>query len=61
MVQSQPGQIVHKTLPQKTFHKNRTGGMAQGEDPEFKPHYCKKKKKIFKRYLLQSFSSCIKV
>jgi hypothetical protein len=44
MVQSQPGQIVHKTLPQKTFHKNRTGGMAQGEDPEFKPHYCKKKK-----------------
>jgi hypothetical protein len=23
----------------------RVGGMAQGEDPEFKPQYCRKKKK----------------
>jgi hypothetical protein len=42
MTQSQ--QIVHKTLSQKTFHKNRAGGMAQGEGPEFKPQYHKKKK-----------------
>jgi hypothetical protein len=29
----------------KTLHKNRAGGVAQGEDPEFKPQYHKKKKK----------------
>jgi hypothetical protein len=28
MVQSQPRHIVHKTLPQKTHHKNRAGEMA---------------------------------
>jgi hypothetical protein len=44
-VQSQPGQIVHKTFSQKTCHKNRAGGVAQGEGPEFKPHYRRKKKK----------------
>jgi hypothetical protein len=45
-VQSQPGQIVHKTLSrEKTQHKNRAGGVAQGEGPKFKPQYCKKKKK----------------
>jgi hypothetical protein len=46
-VQSQPGQIViHKTHLKKTFHtqKNRASGVAQGEGPEFKPQYCKKKK-----------------
>jgi hypothetical protein len=43
MVQSQPGQIVCETLSQKTFHKNRAGGAAQGEGPEFKPQYHKKK------------------
>jgi hypothetical protein len=32
MVQSQPGKIVIL----KNLHKNRTGGVAQGEDPEFK-------------------------
>jgi hypothetical protein len=26
--------------------KNCTGGVSQVEDPEFKPQYCKKKKKI---------------
>jgi hypothetical protein len=35
-VQSQPRQIVHK---------NRADGVAQGEGSEFKPQYCKKKKK----------------
>jgi hypothetical protein len=29
---------------EKTFHKNRAGGVAQGEDPEFKPQYRKNKK-----------------
>jgi hypothetical protein len=29
---------------QKTFHKNRAGGVVQGEGPEFKPQYSKKKK-----------------
>jgi hypothetical protein len=33
MVGSQPGQIVHKTVSWKTFHKNRAGGVAQGEGP----------------------------
>jgi hypothetical protein len=37
----QPGQIVHETLFQKTLYKNRAGGMAQDEGPEFKPQYCK--------------------
>jgi hypothetical protein len=36
-IQSQPGQIVHETLSQKTLQKNRAGGVAQGEGPEFKP------------------------
>jgi hypothetical protein len=26
----------------KTHHKNRAGGVAQGEGPEFKPQHCKK-------------------
>jgi hypothetical protein len=46
MVQNQPRQIVCKTLSQETLHKNRAGGMAQGEGPEFKPQYCKKKKSL---------------
>jgi hypothetical protein len=29
----------------KTHHKNRAGGVAQGEDLEFKPQYLQKKKK----------------
>jgi hypothetical protein len=45
VVQSHPGQIVCKTLSRKNFHRNRDGKVAQGEGPEFKPHYCKKKKK----------------
>jgi hypothetical protein len=30
---------------EKTQHKKRAGGMAQGVDLEFKPQYHKKKKK----------------
>jgi predicted P-loop ATPase len=44
VVQSQPRQIVHEILSQKTHHKKRTGGVTQGVGPEFKPQYCKKKK-----------------
>jgi hypothetical protein len=29
----------------KNLHKNRVDGVAQSEGPEFKPQYCKKKKK----------------
>jgi hypothetical protein len=42
-VQSQPGQTVLRS--QKTLDKNRAGGVAQGEDPEFKPQYRGEKKK----------------
>jgi hypothetical protein len=41
---SQPRQIVRETLSWKTLHKNRAGGVAQGEGPELKPQYCPKKK-----------------
>jgi hypothetical protein len=30
------------SLSQKTHHKNRAGGVAQGEGPDFKPQYRKK-------------------
>jgi hypothetical protein len=29
----------HETLSQKTLHKNRAGGVAQGEGTEFKLQY----------------------
>jgi hypothetical protein len=38
------------TLSRKTLHKNRAGGVAQGEGPESKPQYCKKKKKVVKNW-----------
>jgi hypothetical protein len=40
------GKYFHEILSQKTFIKNRDGGVAQGEGPEFKPQYQKKKKRI---------------
>jgi hypothetical protein len=40
-VQRQPRQIVHETLFQQTLHKNKVGGVAQGEGPEFKSQYHK--------------------
>jgi hypothetical protein len=48
-LRSQPRQIVHKTLSQKTPHKNRAGGVPQGKGPEFKPQHCTKKKKKKKK------------
>jgi hypothetical protein len=43
--QSQPGQIVHKTLSRKHPTQKRAGGVAQGVGPEFKPQYHKQTKK----------------
>jgi hypothetical protein len=31
---------------EKNHHKKRTGGVAQGVEPDFKPQYCKKKQKL---------------
>jgi hypothetical protein len=44
-VQSQPRQIVHKTLSRKNSIQKRAGAVAQGGGTEFKPQYQKKKKK----------------
>jgi hypothetical protein len=43
-VQSQSRQIVMRHYLKKK-KKNRAGGVAPGEGPEFKPHTAKKKKK----------------
>jgi hypothetical protein len=43
--EASPGKQVLETLSQIILHKNRAGGMAQGEGHEFKPQYIKKKKK----------------
>jgi hypothetical protein len=43
VIQSQPWQIVCETLSQKNPSQKRVGGVAQGEGPEFKPQYHKKK------------------
>jgi hypothetical protein len=40
--QSQPGQIVCKTLSQKYSSQKRAGGVAQGVGPELKPQHWKK-------------------
>jgi hypothetical protein len=50
-------QIVLETLSQKTLPKNSAGGVAQGEDPEFKPLYCQKKTK--KLLLLKNTDSLL--
>jgi hypothetical protein len=48
-VQSQPGQIVYISFYlEKTHHKKRAGGVAQGVGPELKPQYGKKKKESAK-------------
>jgi hypothetical protein len=55
MVQSQPRQIVHKTLSpkKKKITKNGGGGVAQGVGPEFKPQYHIKKHGPTKKNVLQ--------
>jgi hypothetical protein len=42
-IQSQPGQIICKTLSQKSPSQKRAGRMAQGVGPEFKSQHHKKK------------------
>jgi hypothetical protein len=44
-VQSQPGQIAHEILSRIYLTQKRAGGVAQGVGSQFKPWYCKKKKK----------------
>jgi hypothetical protein len=39
------GKSFSRPYPKKTLHKNRAGGVAQSEVPEFKPQYCQKEKK----------------
>jgi hypothetical protein len=39
VVQRKPGKIVCETLSRKTLHKNRAGGVAQCEAPEFNSQY----------------------
>jgi hypothetical protein len=48
---SQLGQIASKTRSQKTHHKKRAGGVAQGIGPEFKPQYQRRKKKYIYIYI----------
>jgi hypothetical protein len=47
-VQNQPRQIVPRDpiISKNPSQKNRAGGVAQGEGPEFKPQYQKKKNLI---------------
>jgi hypothetical protein len=45
-LEASPGQIVPETLSQKNPSQKRSGGVAQGVGPEFKPQYQKKKKKV---------------
>jgi hypothetical protein len=45
VVQSQPRQIVHSTLSWKNPSQKSAGEVAQGVGPEFRPKYCKKRKK----------------
>jgi UDP-N-acetylglucosamine:LPS N-acetylglucosamine transferase len=44
-VRSQPRQIVHETLSRKNPSQKRASRVAQGVGLEFKPQYCKKRKK----------------
>jgi hypothetical protein len=48
-VQSKPGQIVWHTLFSKKKSQEKAGRVVQGVGPEFKPQYCKKKKKNLKK------------
>jgi hypothetical protein len=47
VVRSQLGQIVRETLFQKNPSQKRDDGVSQGEGPEFKPQYHKKKRQYY--------------
>jgi hypothetical protein len=42
LVPSQPRQIIRETLFKKKPSQKKSGGVAQGLGPEFKPQYHKK-------------------
>jgi hypothetical protein len=44
--EASPGKQFCETVSRKILHKNRAGGMALSEGPEFNSQYCKKKKKF---------------
>jgi hypothetical protein len=45
VVPSQPREIVPEILSPENLSQNKTGGVAQGVSPEFKPQYYRKNKK----------------
>jgi hypothetical protein len=45
-----------RPYPEKTHHKKRVGGVAQGGGPKYKPQYCKNQKNK-KKYKVVSVSS----
>jgi hypothetical protein len=51
MAQSQLGQIIRGAVSWKNPSQKKAGGVAQGESPEFKFQYRKKKKKLSGRPL----------
>jgi hypothetical protein len=61
MVQSQPWQIVCKTLSRKNPSQKRAGGVAQGIGLEFKPQYCQRKKPVIWLLPQPLLGQCIKI
>jgi hypothetical protein len=55
MVQSQPRQIVRKTISRKYPTQKRTGGVTPGVGPEFKLQYCKKGEESLKLYYKKGY------
>jgi hypothetical protein len=54
-----PRQIIHDSYLEITLHKKWTGGMAQGEGPEFKPQYhIKKQNKTTEQQLPSAYYIC---
>jgi hypothetical protein len=56
---SKPAQVNNSwdSISEKKLHKNRAGGVAHCEGPEFKPQYCKDKTKQNKTSTLNSLHS----
>jgi hypothetical protein len=47
-LKASPGKWFTRPYLRKTHHKKRAGGVAQGVGSEFKPQYCKRKRKEMK-------------
>jgi hypothetical protein len=52
---SKPANSSMKTYLEKDPSQKSAGGVAQGVGPEFKPQYCRKKKKRRKERLLNAY------